>query len=307
MKWWKRFGLETRADNYAEAVLAHLINQAEGKDAAATESGAVEFASSLVARCFASATLKNVRPAIADLLTPSMMSTIGRGLIRSGECVYLIRSERKGIRLFPASTWQISGEFNPSSWMYKVELAGPDRTATVTVSEDRVLHFKYASDGKRPWSGIGPLSGGRLAARLSAESNTMLADLTSGPRGSLLPLPKNPDSTVDDLIAKMRVLSGGMNIVESQNSGWGDKKFGRERVGTEAYRTVHSRSIKGPSQRCGFGVSGGLRYSRRIVYAVGFGHDQRIVSNASCHHVATSWVDDCRRARREAGLSGHCV
>ena len=62
------------------------------------QTGAVEAASALVGRAFASATLNPAMPAV----TPAILGIIGREIIRRGECVFAIDVDPEtGLRLTP--------------------------------------------------------------------------------------------------------------------------------------------------------------------------------------------------------------
>ena len=91
------------------------------------------------------------------------------------------------------------------------------------VPSTSVLHVRYAVDPERPWRGLSPLAVASLAGRLSAETVAALADESSGPRGSFLPLPKTDgeDDTVAQLKADIRKLGGALAIVESMADKWG--------------------------------------------------------------------------------------
>ena len=79
-----------------------------------------------------------------------------------------------------------------------------------------VVHPRFKVDPDRPWKGIGPLQSAALAGKLSAETASALADVESGPRGGLLPLPVDgQDPTVEALKADIRTLRGRIATVES--------------------------------------------------------------------------------------------
>ena len=248
LKFWEReTSLETRQESsYTDTLTQLLVNQARGTTAAnVNESGALEVASGIVGRCFSSVRIRTARPAVVSALSPSLLNTIGRSLIRSGEAVYLVKIQGGRLRLIPCSSWDVAGGYDENSWMYHVTLAGPSESVGMTVSGERVLHFRYATDAARPWKGIGPLDAAREAARLNAETNTLLADESSGPRGSVLPLPKNPDGTVDAIVANLKALNGGMTVVESMQ-GWAEKgatpkdEWLRKRIGPESPESLIS-------------------------------------------------------------------
>ena len=145
------------------------------------------------------------------------MAMIGRALIRRGEIVLMIRVEGGEVRLLPAASHDIDGGPSPASWTYRCTIGGPERTHTYChVPADGVIHLQYSRDPEHPWRGYGPLQVAQLGGRLSAETAAMLADESSGPRGSLMPLPvAGDDPTITALKADLRKLAGKLATVES--------------------------------------------------------------------------------------------
>ena len=155
---------------------------------------------------------------LAASVTPGVLSTIGRALVRSGEIGLLIDVTPDGrVRLVPAADWDIQGDWEPESWDYRLSLSGPSRyTTRANVPAAGIVHCRYQTDPERPWRGIGPLQSAALAGKLSAETAAALGDAESGPRGQLLPLPVDgEDPTVTRLKEDMRTLGGKLAFVES--------------------------------------------------------------------------------------------
>ena len=123
----------------------------------------------------------------------------------------------------PATDWDIAGGYDPQTWTYRLNLAGPSRQTTrLRVPGANVIHCRYQVDPEAPWRGIGPIESAALAGKLSAETVAMLGDEVSGPRGNLLPVPVDgEDSSVTQLKADIKRLRGKTALVESQVSGWG--------------------------------------------------------------------------------------
>ena len=210
--------VERRESSLTDTLVATIVASASGRTyAQATATSALESASGLVARSFASATIEG--PAnLTAALTPCLLSTIGRALIRSGELVLQIDVDQSGrVRLLPAADWDVTGDHDEATWIYRLNMAGPSRyTTRAHVSADGVVHLRYQTDAARPWRGVGPLQSAALAGKLAAETVAALADAESGPRGSLLPLPVDgSDPTVEPLKADIRTLAGKLAFVES--------------------------------------------------------------------------------------------
>ena len=157
---WIRRPREVReADNYTDAIVQLLLNQATTTvDADVSATGALEAASGLVGRSFASASIEGASPLITAALTPAVMGFIGRGLIRAGQVVYALDTSAGALDLIPAQSWDISGGPNPRTWIYKLQLPGPSAVMTQTLPSAGVLDFRYAVNPNRPHVGISPVS-----------------------------------------------------------------------------------------------------------------------------------------------------
>ena len=151
-----------------------------------------------------------------------VMSMIGRSLIRQGEILFAIEIMDGRVMLIPASSWDVTGSFAPSSWSYRLTLGGPSQLETrEPVAADGMIHIRLQSDPEQPWKGVSPLASAAIAGRLSAETMQALSDEVAGPRGFLLPSPVDgADPTVSALKSDIRALRGKVALVESTSSGW---------------------------------------------------------------------------------------
>ena len=208
---------ETRSsgDGYEGAILRAFEAQATATPRAQA-TAALEAASSLIARCLASATVEG--PAhLAAAVSPAVLAQAGRSLIRQGQQVFEIDVTAAGtVRLLTAGHHDVYGPADPEYWTYRTSVYGPSGTTTRHLPADGVLHFRYLTEPSRPWFGISPLRAASIAGRLSAEVSQALADEVSGPRGSLLPLPTDGDDpSVAELKRDIRTLGGKVGFVES--------------------------------------------------------------------------------------------
>ena len=216
--------LETResGSGYTDALLSLLVANAQGNAAKAdvNTSGALELAAGIIGRGFALAQVETPRQLVSDVLTPTTLAHIGRGLIRAGECVFAINVEGGDLALLPASAWDISGGVRPESWEYRLSLSAPDGTAETTLPYSGVIHIRYAYAPDRAWVGLSPLEVARQAGQLDAEINQALADESGMPRGGILPLPHQTEDDEDDdaepkLETTLGKLRGAIMTVES--------------------------------------------------------------------------------------------
>ena len=205
--------------------MAGILARAAGGVAASPKASApLEAAAGLVGRAFAAAEVEG--PAsYSSVLTPAILMMVGRGLIRYGEVLFYIGGKR--LALYPVASYDLQGGYRPDGWTYKVNLAGPTSMVTKDVAASDVLHFRHAVDADRPWKGQGPLAVASGAARLLAEVETALADEASGPRGSVIPVPKDgQDPTFAALRADLKSLAGDASLVESVASMMGADRPG---------------------------------------------------------------------------------
>ena len=86
-----------------------LTTRADGKALAlATATGSLEACVGAVGRAFLSADVGG-RESVTAALTPDVMQTIGRGLLRAGQVLYLIDLGSGRLRLIPVDSWDIHG------------------------------------------------------------------------------------------------------------------------------------------------------------------------------------------------------
>ena len=226
MNWpWKSDNLETRADDSFTNSLITLLTARAGAPQSALPAalGALEAASGLVGRAFATAMVETPAMAVQTALTPACLALVGRSLVRVGEIVLFQDTSMGRIDLLPCQSWDVDGGPNPMSWEYRCTVSGPERTHTFDhVPASGVLHFQWARDAATPWRGVGPLQSGQLTARLAADLMAALADEAATPRGQIMQLPVDGDDpTLIKLQSSIKNLSGGMAYIESGDMGGG--------------------------------------------------------------------------------------
>ena len=212
---------EKRESSFTDTLVQQILSSATGASLALpTATGALETACGVISRAFSVAEVQGP-PWAQRALTPACLGMVGRALIRDGEIVLAIDGDADGIALRPVADHDVTGGYDPSSWVYSLTLAGPSYLATRgPVGAAGVVHIQYTCDPARPWHGIGPIQSATLAGRLSAETVKALPDEASGPRGHLLPVPgkDGEDDTLTQLKADIRKLNGSTALVESTSS-----------------------------------------------------------------------------------------
>ena len=225
---------ETR-QAYSELVVSALLAAASGRgDESPLAIGALEAAAGAYSRAFAAATVAGAKfPAI----TPAVLASIARSLVRYGESLHVIQVDPAGrLALLPAVDWTVRGGPDPAGWRYQATMVGPDTTETRTVDGAGVLHCRLAYDVRRPWAGVAPLEWAGRTGRLAAHAERVTGDEAAGPVGMVLPVPEaQPEPAGDEdgeeagptdplavLRADLTRLRGGLATVETTGRGWGD-------------------------------------------------------------------------------------
>ena len=159
---------ETRATpNATDALVSALERQASGQIPDPAALAVAEAAAGLWERAIASATIAPMTPE-TEPLSPSMLALVARGLASRGEFLAVILvDEAMGLRLVPASGWDVRGGSDAATWFYRCDMAGPTRTESVSLPAAAVLHVRIGADPQTPWRGRAPLRRSRATAALA--------------------------------------------------------------------------------------------------------------------------------------------
>ena len=192
--------------------------------------GALEVACGFWARAFASAKVTPENNITASL-TPSKLALIGRQLCRRGEAIFQIKVMGSKVYLLPAGSWDIEGQPEEESWIYRLSVFGASIHRTEYSGSEGVLHFRYATDPGNPWVGLSPLAFAKDTGKLAASLEKRLGEELSGLVARVIPLPQSPDeddenetdpSPRDVLKKDISKSKGETFFVETTNSGWGE-------------------------------------------------------------------------------------
>ena len=219
---WMRFRREERADaSYSDTLIRYLQANTAGITTTSPQSlGPVELAAGFVARSFSVAEVKGAPDNVLAALSPLFLASVGRSLIKQGECLYLIQVANDGsIELTQAAAWDISGGLSPSSWRYSGHFATPDGSRTFTnLPADSVLAIRHNVEARAPWRGRSSLDLAVTAAQLASHSSEALRDEMSGPRGSVMAMPVEPGEQTAALEDDLRGLRGELITTRSMMS-----------------------------------------------------------------------------------------
>ena len=140
----------------------------------------------------------------------------------------------RGRRLAPASSVTVQGGgLFPESWTYRLNMAGPASTRTVSATAGTVLHVRIGTTPERPWSGCSPLTNSIATRDALAYVERSLMQEHSGPVGSVIAV-MDPDNSgeVASAIggAKGDVLLGDSAATglagDAQKNDWNPHRFG---------------------------------------------------------------------------------
>ena len=132
---------------------------------------------------FQQATFERNHPALAGL-SAQVLGGIAQALIVRGECI-----------LYPAEDFALiecpyayieGGNYNRSSWRYRISLPGPSVSVDRLVDSDAVLHFQWRPSYGEPWRSENPFASPAGQAVLRLEQ-ALLAD-ASAPTLQYLPI-----------------------------------------------------------------------------------------------------------------------
>ena len=229
MRWpWGK--AENRASGgYGDRLVDALLSQATGQAADSGGLAALEISAGLWSRGFAVADVAPDSTA-ARAITPEVLASVGRELVRRGESLHLIALDGSGrISLHPVGSWEVRGGPDPASWFYLVSTTSPSGALVRrVVPASGVVHCRYATSPRAPWRGIGPLEYAGATAELAGNLEKRLSQEIGGPVGQIIAVPGEISASADDPLKSLRAdlnsLEGAVSVVETTAAGWGEGK-----------------------------------------------------------------------------------
>lgn len=230
MRWpWPRTE-KREAQPFTDAITEAIVSQAGGTvkgDPSAI--AALETAAGLYARSFAAA---EVQPDTTETraISASVRARVARDLIRHGESVHLVEVTRGRVALIPVGSWDITGLWSESSWLYRLDVFGPSGNLSRRVPSEAVVHVRYATDPARPWQGISPLGWARTTGALAAGLEARLSEEASAPVAHVVAIPSDGGDGSDSdplkgLKADIARAKGATVLTETTSGGWGEGKM----------------------------------------------------------------------------------
>ena len=179
----------------------------------ALATSALEACATLYASALASCSIGGPS-VVVRALDATWRASAASSLIRSGQCVYVIRADPvSGLTLAPAGHWDVYGSPSPATWYYRVRVGrGRPVPRGKPIPRPRVLHLRWLTDPTRPWAGISPLQRASDTGSLSGWIDKRLSEEASAPTGFFLPVARYDPSELDgedDPLALLRADIGG--------------------------------------------------------------------------------------------------
>ena len=240
--WLKRnTGMPEERANYSDAVLEILQARADGVDTTSPlPLACIEVAAGLWSRSLGAGVVTG-SPIGESAVTASVLSEVGRSLIRAGESLHVMELTDTGLRLMQPARFEIRGGPDPASWVYRVLLQGPDRDREVVLMSEDVIHCRVATMPGRPWEGY-PLW--RFASETAAVARIIESNLASearAPFGYLLGLPRSPQTAEDKATRKLEKFraslkaSRGTTLLHETTTNWQDDTRRRTNIETTRF------------------------------------------------------------------------
>ena len=174
-------------------------------------------------------------------LTPSVLGDIAMRVLLDGEVVLYIDKEFRLVRA-PHATIE-GGSYDPSTWVYRVHLPGPERTTDRVVAAESVLHIIWRPNEDQPWRGDSPFD--TEAGRACASYERSLFDDAQAVTAQYLPTPQTTSVSHPGKATKYAAKDSATAL---------QKEYGPT---TEALRLARGGLHVGPSFR-GTGKAGGV-------------------------------------------------
>ena len=232
---------EQRA-GYTDSVVAALLEQA-ASTSNVQRTAAVEIAAGIWGRAFASAQIEGT-----DAVTPSLLESWGRSLVKVGEFVCALDIDGGRLALVPASSWDVSGDSPmPGKWTYRVDVPTPQGIRPRRLPGAGVIHGRVGVDPHEPWRGIPATHWAKDSATLAANLELRASEEAYGPSAMLIPAPiqinepdddDNTSNPLEGLSADLLKAKGSFVVAESMSGGWGEHQSRQSRADDWAVRRL---------------------------------------------------------------------
>ena len=230
--------VEHRA-SYSNAAVDALLSSAIRAQA---EAGATAAAAAGIRALSDPFAVANVTPiSLASVLNPGFLVDLARRVLLTGNAVYLLDVDESGaLSLGPAASFEVTGGYRPSTWVYRVELARPSgEPVTLVIPVEGVAHVKVGAKTVEPWRGISPLRECGLTSSALANLDKSLGMDASPPAGLLMAMPDGAtQEQVDAVGAALKTGRGAITPMTTTAQGFGSGKQAAPSGPASDYRQI---------------------------------------------------------------------
>lgn len=211
------FRPEKRSATTTDQLFAKLTSTTTISTAQIEQLAALETAAGWIGRSFAAAEVRNVPPAIVRACNPSMLGLVGRLLTRKGEALFDLRISLSEIDLRPVVSYDVAGGSDPTSWAYRLDMAGPSRLETVTRTSEAVVHCKVNSDSTAPWRGRSAVTVALGTSTLAAAVEGSLRNEMKIPPSRVAPMASSDPEQRSEYLKQLK--NGGLYVLQTPQLG----------------------------------------------------------------------------------------
>ena len=144
------------------------------------------------------------------------------------------------LSLVPAQTFEVSGGYRPTSWVYRMELPRPSGSPVKrVVASEGVAHVRVGAKTVSPWQGVSPLRECGLTSDALAVLDRSLGMDASAPTGLLMALPDGASQVqIDNIETALMTGRGGISVMTTTSQGFGQGKQAAPSGPAADYRQV---------------------------------------------------------------------
>ena len=213
--------VERRAVDYTDTLAELILSAASGESSA---SASVTSTANACAALWSGALSAAMVSPDDGIVSRDFLASVGNDIILGGSSVWAIDVDIDAspmVRFVRASSWDVAGGRDPSSWRYALQLPAPSGTVSRTLPSETVLHFVWKRATAEPWRGIGPLD--TVTAQALAKLDTSISQESGTPSGHVITLPiAGDDENLSQLKTGLKSLKGKLGFVETTAAGFSE-------------------------------------------------------------------------------------
>ena len=175
---WSKKEVRAEPVDYAESMAAQSQKRHRGDPLKSECLAVIEAAAGFCGRTLAGCMVTGYD------IPPMVMEWIGRSLVlRGNACIYPMNGQLQTVAIY-----DVRGGLDPASWSYRLDLAGPDRSQTLHVYHDQLVHVRTGCQPITPWHGRPAWKTASLSGEAAAALERAVADVMQIPGFVTVPI-----------------------------------------------------------------------------------------------------------------------